>query len=126
LTTRKVKIFGQDLEKIEWEPVNNLPNGVFELDGSKMRIYYSKKSDIRAIEILEPIEEFKNQQKKFQEENQIEEVKVDYNKWTVKRLKEFCFSNEVKVPSNYRKAEIVKLVEEFQKKRIKKLKLKIY
>ena len=117
LTTKKVKIFGQDLEEIEWEPVNILSNGVFELDGSKIRVHHDKTSGIKAIEILEPVEKFKEQQIKPQKETQSEEAKVDYNKWTVKQLKEYCSNNKIKISSSYRKAEIVRLVEEFQKKK---------
>jgi hypothetical protein len=119
LTTKKVKIFGQDLEETEWEPVNGLPNGIFELDGRKVRIYHSEIRGIRAIEILEPVEKFKKLEIEPQKEklDDNDNAKVDYNKWTVKQLKEFCSSNKIKVRSGYRKAEIVELVEEFQKKK---------
>jgi hypothetical protein len=119
LTIKKVKIFGQDFEETEWEPVKNLPNGIFELEGRKVRIYHSEKRGIRAIEILEPAEKFKKLEIEPQKEkpDDNDKAKVDYNKWSVKKLKEFCFSNKIKVRSGYRKAEIVKLVEEFQKKK---------
>jgi hypothetical protein len=119
LATKKVKIFGQDLEETEWEPIKNLPNGIFELNGRKVRIYHSEIRGIRAIEILEPVEKFKKLEIEPQKEklDDNEKAKVDYNKWTVKQLKKFCSSNKIKVSSGYRKAEIVKLVEEFQKKK---------
>ena len=40
---------------------------------------------------------------------------IDYNKWTVKQLKEYCAKNNIKVPSSYRKAQIIKLVKDFNK-----------
>ena len=119
LTTKKVKIFGQDLEETEWEPVKNLPSGIFELDGCKVRIYNIEIRGIRAIEILESVEKFKKLEIRPHREklDDIDKAKVDYNKWTVKQLKGFCSRNKIKVRSSSRKAEIVKLVEEFQKKK---------
>ncbi len=38
---------------------------------------------------------------------------IDYNKWTVKQLREFCKENDIKIPSKARKADIVKVVQEF-------------
>ncbi|MHA1150293.1 MAG: hypothetical protein ACTSR8_18860 [Promethearchaeota archaeon] len=37
----------------------------------------------------------------------------NYNKWTVKKLREFCSKKNISVPSGSRKADIVKLIEEF-------------
>ncbi len=36
----------------------------------------------------------------------------DYNKWTVKQLREFCKENNINVPSKVRKADIVKIVQD--------------
>ena len=41
---------------------------------------------------------------------------LEYEKWTVKKLKHFCRENRIKVPSSYRKADIVRLVMEFNAK----------
>lgn len=35
----------------------------------------------------------------------------DYEKWTVKNLREFCKERNIKIPSGSRKADIVKLIE---------------
>ncbi|TFG02854.1 MAG: hypothetical protein EU542_03930 [Promethearchaeota archaeon] len=40
------------------------------------------------------------------------ERNIDYNKWTVKELREFCQVNNIKISSKARKKDIVKLVEE--------------
>lgn len=40
------------------------------------------------------------------------ERNIDYNKWTVKELREFCQVNNIKIPSKARKKDIVKLVGE--------------
>lgn len=116
LITKKVEIFGQNIEEIAWEPVKNLPIGAFELDGHKLRIHYNKEHGIEAIEILEPIFESKKEKPKVEklpEKEEEIEGKIDYNKWTVKDLKTYCAENNIKVPSSYRKAQIVQLVEEF-------------
>ncbi|MHA1678084.1 MAG: HeH/LEM domain-containing protein, partial [Promethearchaeota archaeon] len=34
------------------------------------------------------------------------------SKWTVKQLKAFCSKHGIKVPSSYRKADIIRLVKE--------------
>ncbi|MHA1194019.1 MAG: hypothetical protein ACTSP9_17310 [Promethearchaeota archaeon] len=114
LITKKVEIFGQHIEETAWEPVKNLPNGVFELDGHKLRIHYNEEYGIEAIEILEPIvvkREMIKEKQKF-ETTTIEEGEIDYNKWTVKDLKAYCTKNDIKVLSSYRKAQIVQLVKD--------------
>lgn len=115
LITKKVEIFGQHIEETEWEPVKNLPNGVFELDGHKLRIHYNKEHGIEVIEILEPVIETTKEKQKVTPITQ-EEGDIDYNKWTVKDLKAYCAKNDIKIPSSYRKAQIVHLVEEFSNK----------
>ncbi len=107
---KKANIFGETVEEREWQPVTNLPKEIFELEGHKLRIYFNKEIGmIEAIEVLETLEDV-SKPKKDEEEG-----KVDYNKWTVKQLKEFCKENNISVPSSYRKAEIVHLVKEFAK-----------
>jgi hypothetical protein len=112
LTIKKVKVFGQNLEESEWEQVNNLPKGVFDLEGRKLRVHNDEIRGIKAIEILEPISEIENHEITQKEESNLK-ARIDYNKWTVKQLKAFCSKNDVKVPSAFRKAQIVKLVEDF-------------
>ena len=35
---------------------------------------------------------------------------VDYNNWTVKQLSVYCQENNIKVPTSYRKAQIISLI----------------
>ena len=106
---KKANIFGETIEEREWQPVTNLPKEIFELEGHKLRIYFNKEIGmIEAIEVLETLEDVSKPKKEDEEEG-----KVDYNKWTVKQLKTFCSKNNIKVPSTYRKADIVRLVKEF-------------
>ncbi len=108
IVTKKTEIFGKPIEESVWEPFEKLPKEIFELNGHKLRIHFNKNSNsIEAIEVLEKISEIKKEEKS--------ELKVNYNKWTVKQLKSFCVRNDIKVPSSYRKAQIVSLVEEFNK-----------
>ena len=105
---KKANIFGETIEEREWQPVSNLPKEIFELEGHKLRIYFNNKIGmIEAIEILELASKPREFDKK--------EEDINYNKWTVKQLKEFCKENNVSVPSSYRKADIVRLVKGFTK-----------
>ena len=114
LITKKVEIFGQHIEETAWEPVKNLPNGAFELDGHKLRIHYNEVNGIEAIEILEPIGITRQaiKEKQLVGTSTIEEGEIDYNKWTVKDLKVYCAENNIKVPSSYRKSQIIQLVKD--------------
>ena len=108
IVTKKTEIFGKPIEESVWEPFEKLPREIYELNGHKLRIYFNKDSNsIEAIEVLERTSKIKKEEKS--------ELKVNYNKWTVKQLKAFCVKNNIKVPSSYRKAQIVSLVEEFNK-----------
>lgn len=111
LITKKIEVFGKSIEEKAWEPITNLPKDVFELDGHKLRIHYNNRlNTIEAIEILEPILEFKKEKVSILDEK-IDGMS-DYNKWTVKQLKAYCRQNGIKVPSSYRKAQIVQLVKD--------------
>jgi len=102
---KKANILGEVIEEKEWEPVNNFPKDIFELEGHKLRIYCNNElGKIEAIEVLE----LESQPKKIDKE-------LNYNKWTVKQLKEFCKERNISVPSSYRKADIIRLVKEFVK-----------
>jgi hypothetical protein len=114
LITKRVEIFGQNIEETTWEPVKNISSGSFELDGHKLRVHYDELYGIEAIEILEPLD---NTREKIKEKQSIaksikEENEIDYNKWTVKDLKAYCSENEIKVPSSCRKAQIIQLVKD--------------
>ena len=107
--TKKANIFGETIEEREWEPVSNLPKEVFELEGHKLRIYFN--NEIGMIEAIEVLEISKGVSKPKKDENQ--EGDREYSRWTVKQLKAFCSKNNIKVPSTYRKADVVSLVTRF-------------
>ena len=110
---KKAEIFGKPVEETEWEPLKKLPKEVIELEGHKLRVYFNNENNtIEAIEVLEMTTT--PQQKKIEKEVE-KKQEIDYNKWTVKILKEYCAKNNINVPSSYRKAQIIKLVKDFNK-----------
>ncbi len=86
--------------------ISSFPRDLVEIEGSKLRIHINKElGEIEAIEILE---------KTQISEGLIEERHNNaYEKWTVKQLKQYCRKNAIKVPSSYRKADIIRLVLNF-------------
>lgn len=98
IVTKKSELFGKSIEEIGWDLYENLPKEIIELTGHKLRIHFDNKSNkVEAIEILEKKQPFE----------------TDYNRWTVKELKVYCSKNNIKIPSSYRKAQIINLVKEF-------------
>jgi hypothetical protein len=104
---KKAEIFDDNVEIKEWELISNLSKNIIELDGQKLRIYINTDdNEIEAIEMLE---------KKSRVKPTTGNEQIDYNKWTVKQLKQFCRENKIRVLSSYRKAEIVNTVKEYTK-----------
>jgi len=101
---KKARIFGKEVEEVDWEPVNSLPHDVVELDNRTLRIYFDgKNGKIEGLEILQKIDTPKIEE---------EESKIKYNTWTVKELKQFCQENNINIPSSFRKADIIQLIKE--------------
>jgi len=100
---KKAKIFGKEVEEVDWEPVNSLPHEVVELDNRTLRIYFDgENGTIEGLEIL---------QKMGAPQIEKKDSKLDYNKWTVKDLKQYCQERNIKIPSWYKKADIIKLIQ---------------
>ena len=103
---KKAKVFGKEVEEVEWEPVNSLPEGIIELTDRTLRIYVNDTSKtIEGIEILQKLEA-----PKVVEQMVEKDEKLDYNNWTVKQLKIYCQENNIIVPTSYRKAQIINLI----------------
>jgi hypothetical protein len=99
---KKAKIFGKEVEEVDWEPVNSLPHNIVELDNRTLRIYFDgENGTIEGLEIL---------QKMSAPQTEKKDSKLDYNKWTVKDLKHYCQEHDIKIPSWYKKADIIKLI----------------
>ena len=103
---KKAKIFGEEVEEVEWEPVNSLPVGIIELTDRTLRIYVNETSKtIEGIEILQKLEAPKVAEQMVEKGEE-----VDYKTWTVKQLRIYCQENNIKVPVPFRKAQIISLI----------------
>ena len=103
---KKAKVFGEEVEEVEWEPVNSIPEGSIELIDRTIRLYTNGKLGIiEGIEILQKLEA-----PKIVEKVAVKQEDVDYNSWTVSNLKLYCKENNIHIPSTYRKAQIIDLI----------------
>ncbi len=103
---KKAKIFGKEVEETEWEPVSSIPEGPIELNDRTIRLYVDVNSgSIEGIEILQKLDTSKIEESIIKEKDEI-----DYNSWTVKKLKLHCKENNISVPTSYRKAQIINLI----------------
>ena len=105
---KKTEVFGKTTIEELWSPVEGLYEEMVEFDDFRTRVYFNMDTGlIKAVEFLKPTD--------LSSTKTSEEKIVDYSKWTVKELKAYCSKNNIRVPANYRKAHIVKLVEDFIK-----------
>lgn len=103
---KTANVFGEEVEETVWEPVNSIPKGPIELTNRTIRLYTNGSSGkIEGIEILQKLDAPKIVRK-------VSEIKdeIDYNTWTVSNLKLYCKKNNIRVPSSYRKAQIIELI----------------
>jgi hypothetical protein len=108
IVTKNAKIFNESIEETEWELIPTFPAEIIDLEGHKLRIHFNKSfQQIQAVEILE--ESIPSRKTKQRKEGK------DLTKWTVKQLKQFCRENNIRVPSSFRKADIIHLVLESRK-----------
>ena len=106
MVTRKAEIFCEVVEEREWGNISNISQDIFELEGYKLRIHFNKGlGEIEAIEILEKIPSVKKPSTK--------DIVDNYKKWTVKQLRQFCRDKGIKAPASFRKAEIIRLIIDF-------------
>ena len=101
---KKTEVFGKIIMEESWNPVDGLKEEMIEFDDYKTRIYFNTNTGIiKAVEFLKPAS------------STSKEKVIDYSKWTVKQLRVYCSKNDIKVLSKYRKADLIKLVEEHKK-----------
>ncbi|KKM04305.1 hypothetical protein LCGC14_1765580 [marine sediment metagenome] len=106
MVTRKAEFFSEVVEEREWGNISNISKDIFELEGHKLRIHFNKGlGEIEAIEILEKIPSVKKPN--------TTDIVDDYKKWTVKQLRQFCHDKSIKIPASFRKAEIIRLIVDF-------------
>ncbi|MBY8987506.1 MAG: hypothetical protein KGD61_03550 [Candidatus Lokiarchaeota archaeon] len=103
---KKAKVFGEEVEETGWEPVISIPEGPIELTNRTVRLYTNSNSGtIEGIEILQKLETHKIKGKISEEKKEI-----DYNSWTVSKLKLYCKEINIQVPPTYRKSQIISLI----------------
>ena len=106
VAVKKAKIFGEEVEETEWEPVNSIPEGPIELTDRTIRLYVDGNSgNIEGIEILQKLDAPEIEEKVSEKKEEI-----DYNSWTVSKLKLYCKENNITVPASYKKAQIINLI----------------
>ncbi|MFX0081020.1 MAG: hypothetical protein ACFE94_04630 [Candidatus Hodarchaeota archaeon] len=134
--SKTAKVFGDEVEETEWEPVKKIPKDMIELDNHVIRVYFNeKKGIVEAVEILEKVGAPKSTPKKMtttksttgsssltsmpakpasMDKTQVKPTpteKVDFNSMTVKDLKSYAHEHKIDLPNNARKAEIIKILE---------------
>jgi len=115
---KKTKIFGKEVEETVWEPVHSIPEGPIELKDRTIRLYVDGNlGSIEGIEILQKLDTPEIEEKYEEMEEEIiekEEIvvkeEIDYNSWTVKKLKLYCKKNKIAVPASYKKAQIINAI----------------
>jgi hypothetical protein len=129
---KQMNVFGKNIQETEWDKVTNLPKDTIEIDAHKIRVYFDQeKGIVEAIEILKsddmelsPLPKRPNSKKKESKtstpKKQVEKVDIpdtneliNYNSWTVKELKSYCSTHSIDLPSNARKADIIRAIKEF-------------
>lgn len=116
--SKKVSVFGKEVEEVEWEPLKSLPKGMIEIDDHKLRVYIDdEKGIVEALEILEKVgsKPVKSSSKAVKEGKVKFESEIDYNSWTLKELKNYCKEHNIDIPSKARKTGVIKLIEKAQK-----------
>lgn len=105
LVEKNSEVFGKKVKEESWSPIDGLNEEMIEFNDYKVRVYVDTTTKlIKAVEFLKP----KN-------ENLSKKKHKEFSNWTVKELKAYCIKNDIKVLSKYRKADLVKLVEQYDK-----------
>ena len=103
---KKAKVFGKEVEETEWEQIKSVPEGPIELTDRTIRLYVNGNSGgIEGIEILQKLDT-----PEIEEKVREKKEEIDYNSWTVKKLKLYCKENNITVPASYKKAQIINLI----------------
>jgi hypothetical protein len=113
--SKKSSVFGKEVEaEEEWQQVTDVPEGSIEIDDHKVRVYFdADKGIVEAVEILAKDGEAaprKTPAKKAVEKKT--ESERDYKSMTVKALKSYCNENDIILPAQAKKADIIKIIKE--------------
>ncbi len=135
--TKKIQIFGNLKEKQDWEPIKKVPKRVIELNNHKLRIHLNEeKKIVQAIEVLENTQKSEDldnnrrvkqekeeklnkdakkekKQEQKQEQDKRLQIKLDFSRWTLNALRKFCSEHDIDIPSSAKKADVIKLAEDY-------------
>jgi len=126
------KVFGKDVEETDWEPVKNVPKEMIQLDNHVLRVYFDeKKGIVEAIEVLEKEEKSNSTPKKtfpsglspmpvkpdVMNKTITTKEQTDFNSMTVKDLKAYAEDQEIDLPPNVKKADLVEILEKSREKK---------
>ncbi|MFX1374833.1 MAG: hypothetical protein ACFFA0_03370 [Promethearchaeota archaeon] len=136
--SKVAKVFGEEVEETQWEPVKKVPRNMIELNNHVLRIYFNEdKGIVEAVEILEKEGEPKNTLKKVNTPQSMTDSKpghkspltpmptkpasmnkdsVNFNSMTVKDLKIYAEEKKIELPNNARKAEIIEILDKSNNK----------
>ncbi len=107
LIKKKSEVFGQQIEKEEWEEITKFPKEIIELNNYKLRIHINPQNkNVNAIEILKNISKVAEKKVK---------IEYDFEKWTVAYLRQFCKEHNIKIPSGCKKNDILKNIRDYVK-----------
>lgn len=119
--SKKAKVFGEELEETDWEPVTQVPKELIELNNHVLRIYSNKaKGIVEAVEVLEKDGPPKSASKKIiptkpasmdSASERTSTKELNFNSMTVKDLKLYAEKNNINLPTSARKAEIIEILE---------------
>ena len=130
--SKVAKVFGEEVEETEWEPVKKVPKEMIELDNHLLRIYFSgEKGIVEAVEILEKSGQPSSITKKVApviastnselltpmptKPVSMEMESPNFNSMTVKDLKNYAEEKKIDLPANLRKAEIIEILDKSKK-----------
>lgn len=106
---KKSEIFGEKIEKENWEAIENFPKDIIELDDFKLRIHI-KNQIINAIELFEKeIDEIEIQKPDKRTTN-----KYLFENWTINSLRDYCKDNHISIPSGSKKNDILQFIEKYE------------
>ncbi|MBD3195971.1 MAG: hypothetical protein GF317_12995 [Candidatus Lokiarchaeota archaeon] len=103
------EIFGKKVVKEDWERIKNLSKSIIELESHKLRIHINTQTNkVEGIEVLADVN--------TSVKKNVKDFEVDFNRWTVGSLRDFCKERDIEIPSSARKADIVEIVDNYMKK----------
>ncbi len=131
--SKTAKVFGKDVEEVDWEPVKKVPREMIELDNHVLRVYFDeKKGIVEVIEVLEKEGKSNSFPRKISpsglspmptkpdtmKKTITPKEMTDFNSMTVKDLKAYAEEKEIDLPINTKKADLIEILEKSREKKL--------